>query len=277
MKDEEVPEKPQEEKSARLDLDAAVSDRKGLGAILEKTLRRFRTVVPAAILFGMYGLTAFMFGLSLVVPIFMLNYVSECTIDCSFFCQALAIGTTIGLGFFVFGFTLMFVVAFFNKILPTKIQAWRGGYYSLATVPWYIHNGLAYIMRFTFLPFITPTPFNVLFYKMMGMKVGKGVQINSVHISDPSLIELGDKVTVGGSVTLVGHYGSGGFLVLSPVKIGKGATLGLKAIVMGGVEIGENARLLPNSVVMPKTKIPANEIWGGIPAVLIEKKEPRNK
>ena len=99
------------------------------------------------------------------------------------------------------------------------------------------------------------------------MRIGKNCQINSTAISDPSLIELGDYVTIGGSATICAHYASGGFLVIAPVKIGSGATIGLRAIIMGGVEIGEKAKLLPNSVVLPKTKIPAGETWGGVPAI----------
>lgn len=49
---------------------------------------------------------------------------------------------------------------------------------------------------------------------MMGMKLGKGVQINSTNISDPALIQMDDKVTIGGSATIIAHYASGGFLSL---------------------------------------------------------------
>lgn len=104
----------------------------------------------------------------------------------------------------------------------------------------------------------------------MGMKIGRGTIINSTHISDPSLIEIGDKVTIGGSATLVGHYGQGGYLVLAPVKIGDRATIGLKATIMGGVQVGAGAKIMPHSVVLPKTIIPDNETWGGVPARKIE-------
>jgi acetyltransferase-like isoleucine patch superfamily enzyme len=107
----------------------------------------------------------------------------------------------------------------------------------------------------------------------MGMKIGEGTLINSSHLSDPSLIEMGRKVTLGGSVTIVAHYGQGGFLVLAPVKIGDKATIGLRAILMGGVTIGEGAKILPNSVVLPKTQVPAGETWGGVPARKIEAHE----
>lgn len=152
---------------------------------------------------------------------------------------------------------------------------WRGPYYSAACVNWYVHNGLTYLARFTILEFITPTPFNLLFYKLMGMKIGRGTQINSSNISDPSLIEMGENVTIGGSATIVAHYGMGGFLIISPVKIGDGATIGLKATILGGVEIGAGAKLMPNSVVLPRTIIPAGETWGGVPAKKIELSKSR--
>ena len=63
--------------------------------------------------------------------------------------------------------------------------------------PWYFHNAYTYIVRYTFLEFITPTPLNLLFYKMMGMKIGKGAHINTTNISDPGLIEIGDLPAAG--------------------------------------------------------------------------------
>ena len=39
------------------------------------------------------------------------------------------------------------------------------------------------------------------------------------------------------------------------------------------VEIGEKAKILPNSVVLPKTRIPAGETWGGVPAIRIPKEQ----
>jgi acetyltransferase-like isoleucine patch superfamily enzyme len=173
----------------------------------------------------------------------------------------------------MYGFSMIVLVPTLNFIFRASLKEWRGPYYSLPAVRWYIHNGLTYVVRFTFLEFITPTPFNIFFFRMMGMKIGEGTLINSSHLSDPSLIELGRKVTLGGSVTIVAHYGQGGFLVLAPVKIGDKATIGLRAILMGGVTIGEGAKILPNSVVLPKTQVPAGETWGGVPARKIEAHE----
>ena len=69
---------------------------------------------------------------------------------------------------------------------------------------------------------------------------------------------------------MLAHYAQGGYLVIAPVKVGRGATIGLRAIVMGGVTIGEKAKVLAGSFVLPKTVIPDGEPWGGIPAVKVE-------
>lgn len=189
------------------------------------------------------------------------------------FSYALALGCALTVGFLAYGFSIVFLAPLANFVLRTNLKEWRGPYYSGAAVRWYVHNGLTYIVRYTFLEFVTPTPLCHLFYKMMGMKLGRGVHINTTNISDPSLIEMGEKVTIGGSATIIGHYGQHGYLVLAPVKIGKGATIGLRAIVMGGAEIGEGAKIMPNSVVLPKMKVPAGETWGGIPAQKVDTKK----
>ena len=140
--------------------------------------------------------------------------------------------------------------------MPFRLKPFRSSYYSLESIPWYFHNAFTYIVRYTFLEFITPTPLNMLFYRMMGMKIGKGAHINTTNISDPAMIEIGDHVTIGGSVHIIGHYASKGFLIVDKVKIKSRATIGLKATIMGNVEIGEGAAIGPHEVILPKTIIP---------------------
>lgn len=175
--------------------------------------------------------------------------------------------------FFIFGLALMTVVPLYNFLLPTRFTRFKGGYYTLAAVPWFIHNGLFYLVRFTFLPFATLTPFGVWFLKAMGMKIGRHAFINTEFISDPRFIEVGDDAALGGSVRIFAHYGGGGNLVIAPVKIGHRATLGAGACVMGDVEVGDGAVVLPHSVLLPGSRVPAGETWGGVPARRITREE----
>lgn len=250
----------------KIDLDTVESSHRGLKGVFETILRRFKNFVHLMTMMPVYLFACLCLGVCLTPGVALFRVCSEWTQGWSPLWQNMAYGISLAAGYFAYGFSLICVVPLVNFLMRGGLQPWRGPYYSAESVKWYLHNGLTYLVRFTFLEFVTPSPIGIFFYRAMGMKIGRGVAINSTWISDPSLIELGDKVTIGGSVTLVAHYGQGGLLILAPVKIGDGCTIGLKATVMGGAQIGAGAKILPHSVVMPKTVIPAGETWGGVPA-----------
>ncbi len=234
------------------------SNLSGLAGVFETLLRRFRTGMFLAALMPLYLVGILAMGISATPGVYFFFWVKNLTISWAPVAHYFAISTAAVMAYFIYGFCLIFVVPFFNFILPFRIKPFRGNYYSWHSVPWYIHNALTYIVRYTFLEFVTPTPINVWFYKMMGMKIGKGVHINTTNISDPGLIELGDHVTIGGSATIIAHYGQKGYLILEKVKIGAGVTVGMKATIMGDVQIGPGAMVAPHEVILPKSRIPAH-------------------
>ena len=172
----------------------------------------------------------------------------------------------LGQSFFIAGFALLVVVPLYNLVLPTRVQPFKGGYFTIAALPWYVHNALFYLARFTFLPFVTTTPFGIWFLRAMGMRVGHRVRVFTEYISDPRLITLEDDVVLGGSVRIFAHYGGGGHLVIAPVHVGAGATIGVNVTVMGDVVVGPGALILPHAVLIPGSRVGAQEIWGGAPA-----------
>ena len=52
------------------------------------------------------------------------------------------------------------------------------------------------------------------------------------------------------------------------IKIGKGASIGANATILGGIEIGNNAMIGAGSVVLKN--VPANTVWAGNPAKQIK-------
>lgn len=209
-------------------------------------------------------------GVALAPGVALFQAITELSRSWPALVQYLAWGIGLAAGYFAFGFSLMIVIPVACFIFRAYPRDFRGSYYSAEAGRWYFGNGLLYLVRYAFLEFVTPTPFNNLFYMLMGMRIGRGVHINSTHISDASMIELGDNVTIGGSAVIAAHYAQAGYLVIAPVRIGSGVTIGLRATVMGDVVIGDGARVLPNSVVMPKSRIPPGETWGGVPAVRLD-------
>lgn len=240
----------------REDLYGGGSDKKGVRGIFERFIRRFRGLSFFIALGILYFLVLLSMGISVTPGVYLFMYTIDAAADLPQFFHYLSIGCSIVFGYFFYGLAMIFVVPLFNFLMPFRVKPFRGNYFSLSSIPWYFHNAFIYVVRYTFLEFFTPTPLNILFYKMMGMKIGKHSHINTTNISDAALIEIGEKVTIGGSATIFAHYASKGYLVVEPVKIKDGATIGIKATVMGDVEIGEGVMVGPHEVVMPKTRIP---------------------
>lgn len=239
-----------------LDVHATTSERPGLMGLMESLGRKFRTAMFLALIVPLAFIYVFCVGVSLIPGVTLFNAIAQWSADSHFLVRNAALATGIAAAFFSYGLTIIFVVPAVNKLLPLKVRPARTTWFDLSVIPWLYHNALTYLVRYTFLNFITPSPMNKLFYQMMGMKIGKGSMINTTNISDPCLIEIGDHVTVGGSATLVAHYGQKGFLIIDRLVIKDKATIGLKSSLFGNVVVGKGALVKAHEVVMPKTRIP---------------------
>ncbi len=122
-----------------------------------------------------------------------------------------------------------------------------------------------------FLGLVIPSFLATMYYRMMGAKIGSGVQLNSVRINDASMITIGDGVVVGGDATINGHLVESGEIVLAPVVIGDGALIGGGSIVQPGCRIGKGSVVATRAVLPKWTEVPEGEVWGGIPASFIKR------
>ncbi|MFN3455630.1 MAG: acyltransferase [Pseudobdellovibrio sp.] len=246
------------------DINETKSSKKGLAAHLENIVRKFTTLAFIIFLLPIIIIYVLCIGLSLAPGIYLFELVSQALSvgDYALWLKAVSYGLVAALGFILFILTLIFVVPLFNLPIKPFVKPYRGAWYSLESMPWYYHNALTYLVRYTILEFLTPSPLNILFFKMMGMKIGKNVIINSSNISDPCLIQLDDYVTIGGSAYMMAHYGMKGFLVIDKLHLKRGAMIGLGAKLLGGVTVGEKATVLPNSAVLPKTVIADGDKFG---------------
>ncbi len=242
------------------------------GAV-DRFIRRFKMASHLLAILALYALGSTAIGVALAPALWFLDRWSALCAGLHDWTRWPALGTGYGFAFFIAGFALLLVVPVYNFLLPTRVKPFKGGYFSIASIPWFLHNGLFYLVRYTVLPFFTLTPFGLLFLQAMGMKLGKRAFVNTEFISDPRLITLGDDVVIGGSVHLFAHFGGGGHLCVAPVVIGARVTIGQKATVMGDVEIGADATILPHSVLLPGSRVGAGETWGGVPARRIPRAE----
>lgn len=237
------------------------SDLPGLWGMSERILRRFKTVAFLLTLMPLVFLSFLCFGLAFTPGAFLFQYFGPSIENLELWQKALSYAFLLSASYIAFAVSIIFIVPLVNKLLPLKVKEVRGNWYSFQVIPWYYHNALTQLVRYTVLDIITPTPLTMLFFRMMGMKMGKNCVINTSNISDPCLIELGDYVTIGGSATVFAHYGMGGYLIISKTKIGSYSTIGLKASVMGAVSVGEKCVIKPHSVLLPKTEVPNGEVY----------------
>jgi acetyltransferase-like isoleucine patch superfamily enzyme len=234
--------------------------------VFDRIVRRFGMVSHVLAILLLYAVAAVAIGFALAPALWFFATWQAWVATMQGWPKWIVLGIGFGCAFFIAGFALLLVVPIFNLALPTRVKPFKGGYYSAAAIPWYLHNGLFYLVRLTFLPFVTLTPFGLWFLQAMRMRIGQRVFINSEFISDPQLITLGDDVVIGGSVHLFAHYGGAGHLIVSPIVIGNRVTIGQKATVMGDVQIADNATILPHAVLLPGSRVGSGETWGGVPA-----------
>ncbi len=225
----------------------------------------------------MYGMGALFFGAALVPGLALIMKVWMATVDLSLLPRLFWLGTSIAMGYFVFGLALIVLVGLFRTGLNLRLKE---GVYPLVSVEafkWAFISSLYLMINYTFIDFVLLTPFANLLFRLLGAKLGKNVQFNSKYVYDASLLEIGDNTVVGGGAIIIGHLVERGKLKLKKVKIGKNVTIGSHCTIMPGCEIGDNAIIGASAVLLKDTKVEARDVWFGIPAESMRHRKEEKK
>ena len=128
-------------------------------------------------------------------------------------------------------------------------------------------NILFYLLLFNSLirTYFIPVPLQRLIYLALGARLGANTYSAGVLL-DPPLTYIGSNTIIGHDAVIFAHVIEGARLELKAVHIGNTVTIGAKAVVMAGVQIGDNAIVSTGAVVTKDTQIAAGEVWGGVPA-----------
>ena len=137
-------------------------------------------------------------------------------------------------------------------------------YYFVYLLHWLVL--FAPLTRATFIP----APFSRLIMIALGARVGPGSYSSGV-VMDSQFVTVGSNSLIGLDVAILPHALEGSRAAHYPIVIGSGVTIGARALIMAGVEIGDGAVVAMNSVVTKHTRIGPNEVWGGIPARCLSK------
>lgn len=168
---------------------------------------------------------------------------------------------------FVLGFyvaVLGLVILFLRKITP--------GTYNLrdrAALRWIVADSLMRFVERSFLRgYLKEFALQrYLFYRMMGAKIDRSFLVGwDVRILDPWALEVGRNALIGSFAVISGHSVEGDTVEIARVRIGERAVVGMRAVIMPGVEVGNGAIVGAGALVTKHTRIPAGEIWAGVPA-----------
>lgn len=92
-------------------------------------------------------------------------------------------------------------------------------------------------------------------------------------ILDPPLTHIGDNCIIGHDAVLFSHAIEGKKLSLTAIHIGNNVTIGAHAVVTSGVTIGDGAIISASAVAIKSSHIGVGEVWGGVPAKLLRRRE----
>lgn len=170
--------------------------------------------------------------------------------------------------YLIFAIALMALSAGSCRLLRWRTEP---GVYSLhevnpKLVRWAAYNASINVVRIFAGEALRATPLWTTYLKWNGAQIGRGVYVNSARLFDHNLLVFEDRVVVGGDAKMIAHLVEDGHVKAYPVILRRRAVIGVNTVISPGVEVGENSAVGAMSFVPKHQKIPANEIWGGVPA-----------
>ncbi|RAH14401.1 MAG: hypothetical protein CMB56_005795 [Methanobacteriota archaeon] len=218
------------------------------------------------------GVASVIWGIAAIPSVFLLIWSYESLINAELIIRVIGISLSLGLAYILWGISTVLIIGIIGLIISPRKGEKRVPLRSLTTIRWGL---IAALTRFShsWIELISPSWITNMHYKMMGCKIGKNVQINTANLNDAFMVEIRDGAVVGGGASINAHLVEKGQLVLAPVIIGKKSVIGAHSLITPGCEIGDGAIVAAKAVLPKWTKIPSNEIWGGIPAKFIKKIE----
>jgi non-ribosomal peptide synthetase-like protein len=110
------------------------------------------------------------------------------------------------------------------------------------------------------------SPWIAVYARLLGARIGRNCQIATPHLHVPDLLGIGDNVSIGYDVELQPFVVESGRLKMAPIRIGSGAFIGSKSVLLAGADVGPGARVAEQSLVASNQHVPAGESWAGSPS-----------
>lgn len=111
-------------------------------------------------------------------------------------------------------------------------------------------------------------------YRALGMKIGRFVELSTAITSVPDLINLSDESTIADEVSLGSPHVERGCMVVNHVKLGRRSFVGNSGMVPSGREMGEGSLVGVLSIAPTAAEANRpNSTWFGSPSILFPNRE----
>ncbi|MBU4304860.1 MAG: hypothetical protein KJ893_04450 [Candidatus Omnitrophica bacterium] len=215
----------------------------------------------------LYGIGIFIIGLAIYPGAGLCMFLWRAGVGYALHVRLLMLCLGVSAAYFIYGICLIFLVGAVRVVFRLSLKEGEYPMQSPGALKWALVNSLVLLVSNTFMDFILLTPFITIFYRLMGAKVGRNVQINSKYCADLSLLEIADEAVIGGHATVICHSFERGRLILKKVKIGRRAVVGLNSVILPGTEIGEHAIIAAGAVLGKNTNVEPRSVYCGVPAI----------
>ena len=160
-----------------------------------------------------------------------------------------------------FVFTLIFKWLIVGQYKESQFPMWTWHVWKTEAVT-SIYEALAVPF---FLEYLKGTPYLPIFLRLLGVKIGKYVYMDSTDITEFDMVQIGNYCQInldGGPQT---HLFEDRIMKIGKVKIGPYSSIGARSVILYNTEIGDNNTIGSLSLVMKGEKTPINTAWQGIP------------
>jgi non-ribosomal peptide synthetase-like protein len=110
------------------------------------------------------------------------------------------------------------------------------------------------------------TPFICWFFRLMGVKIGKRVYMETTALTEFDLITIGDDAALNLDCTMQTHLFEDRVMKMSKIEVGAGCCVGVGSIVLYDSKMSAGSALGDLSLLMKGESLPAGTRWEGTPA-----------
>ncbi len=220
-----------------------------LRRISRSIVEGLRIVMPMAVVIAVGYLTV-----ALVMPLASAGLFWDTVIALSL------AGFLYGIGSFLFVVLLKWLII--GRYRPRSVPMWTSFVWGSEAIT----NLYESIAVPNFVGFLRGTPMLPPCMRLLGCRMGKGIYMDTTFLTEFDCVSIGDYAALNGWSGPQTHLFEDRIMKIGDVSIGRGVTLGPRAIILYGAHIGDGATLGPLTLILKGENIPGGTRWTGSPS-----------